>query len=95
MTEAASRLTWRITAPLHFRVWEGEYIVYHTLSGDTHLLGPAAACLLLKLQQTPADTAGLCNALAQQLNVLMDEAFILQTGDLLADLASLLLIERH
>lgn len=95
MNDAASRLTWQITAPLHFRVWNDEHIVYHTLSGDTHLLGPAAACLLLKLQQTPADTASLGKTLAQQLQVEMDETFLLQTGDLLADLASLLLIECH
>jgi hypothetical protein len=30
--------------------WEGEYLLYNDLSGDTHLLGELAVELLLELQ---------------------------------------------
>ena len=45
------------------RHWDGEYVVYNNLSGDTHLLGADAMLVLHRLQQGEADTAALLAAL--------------------------------
>lgn len=79
---------------LHFRSWNDEFVVYNSLSGDTHLLGATAAQVLLKLQQTPSDVIALAASLAPLMQAEMDEEFSLQIEDLLADLDKLALIER-
>jgi PqqD family protein of HPr-rel-A system len=45
------------------RHWDGEFVVYNNLSGDTHLLGADAMLVLRRLQQGGADTAALLAAL--------------------------------
>lgn len=52
---------WRIAAgqQLALRGWDGEYVLYNDLSGDTHLLGEAAVALLRRLQAAPAPAAAL------------------------------------
>jgi PqqD family protein of HPr-rel-A system len=45
------------------RHWDGEFVVYNNLSGDTHLLGADAMLVLRRLQQGEADTAALLAAL--------------------------------
>lgn len=47
---------WRVTPgqALRRREWQGEYVLYNDISGDTHLLGADAVDLLLALRQTPA-----------------------------------------
>ncbi len=45
------------------RHWDGEFVVYNNLSGDTHLLGADAMLVLHRLQQGEADTAALLAAL--------------------------------
>jgi len=47
------------------RHWDGEYVVYNNLSGDTHLLGADAMLVLRRLQQGEADTAALLAALRE------------------------------
>lgn len=79
---------------LHFRVWEGEFVVYNSLSGDTHLLGSAAAHALLKLQQTSSDALTLAATLAPLMKAEMDDEFVSQIEQILADLGKLALIER-
>jgi len=46
-------------APLLVRGWENEYVVYARASGDTHLLGAAAYCILARLQVARAGRAAL------------------------------------
>lgn len=55
---------WRVTPEqgLRRREWQGEYVLYNDLSGDTHLLGAAAIDLLLALQQTPLAESALGEA---------------------------------
>lgn len=52
----ASERTWRvpIDADLRFRVWDGEYVVFHGAAGDTHRLSETAALVLLQLIAAPA-----------------------------------------
>lgn len=79
---------------LHLHCWDDEYVVYNNLSGDTHLLGSAAAQVLLKLQQAPADAMAVARSLASLLQVeMMDESLAPQIANLLADLNALALIE--
>ncbi|MFN3397448.1 MAG: HPr-rel-A system PqqD family peptide chaperone [Sulfurimicrobium sp.] len=79
---------------LHFRSWGDESVVYNSLSGDTHLLGLAAAHVLLKLQQAPSDAVALAESLAPVLQTGFDEELVLETERLLAELDRLALIER-
>lgn len=85
---------WRTADSLHWRCWESEYVVYHPLSGDTHLLGEAAGHILLALQQTPQDTASLSKSLASVMGIKISPEFMMDINNLLTDLHKLALIER-
>jgi len=89
-------MQWRVISDsaLHFRSWNDEFVVYNSLSGDTHLLGAIAAQVLLRLQQTPSDVITLAVSLAPLMQAEMDEEFSLQIEHVLADLDKLALIER-
>jgi PqqD family protein of HPr-rel-A system len=69
--------------------WEGEYLLYNDLSGDTHLLGELAVELLLELQHGPRNEPALAVALELSTDP-GQQAFL---HDLLAELSSLSLIE--
>jgi PqqD family protein of HPr-rel-A system len=90
-------MQWRALpdSALHVRSWEDEFVVYNSLSGDTHLLGSAAAQILLKLQQAPSDAVALAQSLATQLQseIEMDQELAAQITLLLTDLHTLALIE--
>ena len=93
----ASNIKWRVISDqaLHFRSWGDELIVYNSLSGDTHLLGSAAAQILLRLQQVPSDFISLAESLTSVLQTeMMGEPLEPQLVNLLADLNALALIER-
>lgn len=52
---------WRL-APgqqLALHGWDGEYVLYNDLSGDTHLLGESAVALLRRLGAAPAPACAL------------------------------------
>ncbi len=78
---------WLTTRFLHLRSWGDEFIAYHSLSGDTHLLTLAAGQLLLALQQTPADAITLSQTLAPQLGIETAPELHLQIRALLAETA--------
>lgn len=86
---------WQVISPhaLHFRSWGGEFVIYNGLSGDTHLLGPAAAHILSKLQQTPKTSNALALSLAPAMQVEMNEEFVSEIDQLLSQLVKLALIE--
>jgi PqqD family protein of HPr-rel-A system len=93
----ASNIKWRVISDqaLHFRSWGDEFIVYNCLSGDTHLLGSAAAQILLRLQQAPSDVISLAESLTSLSQTeMMGEPLEPQLVNLLADLNVLALIER-
>jgi PqqD family protein of HPr-rel-A system len=82
----AARATWRL-APgqlLAHRCWDGEYVLYNDLSGDTHLLGAPAFALLQALGQGPAAEEALAQAIGMPLDA---------TGQLLDQLEALALAE--
>ncbi len=74
-----------------------ESLVYNALSGDTHLLGAAAIDVLHLLQSAaaPIPTAALCDALGAALEQARDPGFDEELAALLAQLASLHLIDKH
>lgn len=57
-------VVWRVTPgqALRWREWQGEYVLYNDISGDTHLLGAGAIDLLLALRQAPAAESALAGA---------------------------------
>ena len=84
---------WRLTPgqTLGCHEWQGEYVLYNDLSGDTHLLAEDAVLLLSAVQRGPQDAA----ALAAGLNADYPEANLTagEVGALLAQLQSLSLVE--
>lgn len=86
---------WRIADSLHLQSLGEEHVVYHALSGDTHLLGKAATHILLALQQTTTDTLSLSNSLATMMGVKTSSEFMMQMNQILNDLNKLALIERR
>lgn len=89
-------MQWQVISDsaLHFRFWDEEFVVYNSLSGDTHLLDSTAAQILLKLQQAPSNSATLAGSLAPLLNADRYDEFVAQVEHILADLVTLALIER-
>ena len=92
MFAPGQKCNWRATSGLYFRSWNDEFVVYHSRSGDTHLLGTAAGRILLALQQAPSDVIALSQSLASLPGTAPDEEFMLQIDDMLADLDALSLI---
>ena len=91
-----SNIKWRLISgqALQFRFWDDEFVVYNSLSGDTHLLGSAAAQILLKLQQAPSNATVLTESLAPILHAEVDDELVFQIEHILMDLDALALIER-
>lgn len=59
--------SWRIAsrAPLLWRGFDSEWVVFHPDSGDTHLLDPVAAATLRLLEVGPASAATLAERLSR------------------------------
>ncbi len=59
--------TWKIvsSAELRWQVWEDQSVVYHSASGDTHLLASLAAGALRCLEEEPATVEQLLALLPQ------------------------------
>lgn len=87
---------WQVVSAdaLHIRSWNDEFVVYNSLSGNTHLLGSSAAHVLLTLQQTTSNALTLAASLAPLMQAEMDDEFVSQIEQILADLGKLALIER-
>lgn len=79
---------------LKFRCWDDEFVIYNSLSGDTHLMSWVAAQILLKLLQAPSNTSTLIESLSHELPTETDDALAFQIESILADLDKLALIER-
>jgi len=77
---------WRVVPgqQLACRGWDGEYVLYNSLSGDTHLVGEEAVRLLQELDRRPASAAALAALLGGRID---------DTAGLLADLRTLHLVE--
>lgn len=59
--ETSGALRWRLVPGqlLRARQWDGEFVLYNDLSGDTHLIDAAAMDFLLQLQAGGAADAHL------------------------------------
>ncbi|WP_036171771.1 HPr-rel-A system PqqD family peptide chaperone [Massilia sp. 9096] len=64
----AASETWSLRPgqTLQHRQWDGEYVLYNDLSGDTHLLDDAAVVLLQALRGGPATHAALTAVLENE-----------------------------
>lgn len=85
---------WRVTPGqrLAVRQWDDELVVFNSLSGATHVLGPGAAVLVEVLQDGPASEAALAEALRDEFE--LDDAEIgAQLPPMLTRLAKFELIE--
>lgn len=84
--------SWRLTAGqrLQHRHWDGEYVLYNDLSGDTHLLGADALTLLLTLEAGPFDSHALQAVLTA---TGLDGTSPADTDSLLEELVQLALVE--
>jgi len=58
---------WRVlhASALHWRWWDGECVVYHSLSGDTHRLNALAGRALEKLAAEPMSADMLAERLSK------------------------------
>ena len=92
-----ARDTWSLRPgqTLQYRHWDGEYVLYNDLSGDTHLLGELAVALLLALRAGPATRQALAGTLKAEFDV--DAAdladFDAETNDLLLHMKRLYLVD--
>ena len=85
---------WRVIPGqlLVYRCWDDEAVLYNDLSGATHLLGPAALCVLEALRDGPAPEAALGAALLAEFDI-DDSQVSDELAGLLDSLARLDLIE--
>lgn len=85
---------WRVIPgqSLRYRQWDDDTLLYNDLSGATHLLGPAALCLLETLRAAPAAETALADALRAAFEV-DEDTLAGELAELLAGLVRLDLIE--
>jgi PqqD family protein of HPr-rel-A system len=81
------------TQAVYVRSWDDEFVVYNSLSGDTHLLGAAAGQILTALQRSPSDETSLTESLCETLDAEPTPQISLQIRAILADLRKLALID--
>ena len=87
---------WRVIPgqSLACHMWDDEAVLYNDLSGATHLLGPAALCLLDALRAGPRDEAALGAVLLDEFEI--DAAGVAEElAAVLGDLARLDLVEPY
>ena len=58
--------TWRVPpgSTFHWREWNGDYVLYHEQSGDTHFLSAFAARVVECLGAEPLAEDALCQSLS-------------------------------
>jgi len=85
---------WRLKSgqSLRYRCWDDEAVLYNDLSGATHLLGPAALCVLEALRPGPAAAPALASRLLDEFDI-DNEALGGELDALLGQLSELSLIE--
>lgn len=91
---ALPQAVWRLMngQSLRYRCWDDEAVLYNDLSGATHLLGPAALCVLEALRAGPASMATLASRLLDEFEI-DDESLGAELDALLGELSGLSLIE--
>ncbi len=86
---------WRLTRshPLVLRRCDDDTLLYHTGSGQTHLLNPFASVGLEALSRRDCDEASLVSELSRTLRLPTDDALTQSVRVLIEDLERLGLIE--
>lgn len=86
---------WQITSgfELYWRSWGNEYVVYHSGTGDTHLLNKLAASVLESLKQAPSDIPSLSKQLASSFGIALDDESRMAMAQLMKDMIKFGLIE--
>lgn len=92
-----SQTYWRgVPADLRLLLnWDGECVVYHCKSGDTHLLDEATGQLLTLLSLDYQSTRTLAEGLARCWDELLDDALLSDTLQVLYELERLDLAQRQ
>lgn len=96
MSNHATGGRWVISqgAPLLWRNWDdGEYVVYSTASGDTHLINEVTAEVLRQLERSELAFSDLVGKVAQALGIEGDGQFESHVARLLVHLDRIGLIE--
>ena len=92
-------MKWQIISSdqsLYLHSWDNnEYVVYNSLTGDTHLLNLAAGRLLLALQKSPTDALTLANLVAPTNQTESGTQHKLEIEHILEELSTLNLIEKY
>ena len=93
--EISDATTWQVSGAgkLHWRCWEGEYVVFNPLSGDTHLLDIVAGGVLMDILDGPSTAGELVGRAGAFLDVEGGEALSSYVKDILQKLDELGLIE--
>lgn len=76
---------------LRHHEWQGEYVLYNDISGDTHFLDESAMRLLRRLQAAPADAGAVRELLFDSGDADVAGA---EAATLLSELDALVLIEQ-
>lgn len=86
---------WKVSGAggLRWRCWDGEYIVFNPLTGDTHLLDVVAGGVLMDIVAGPACTDALIGRAADFLDVDRDRALSSHVTNILERLDELGLVE--
>lgn len=87
--------TWRVPpgSTFHWREWDGDYVLYHEQSGDTHFLSAFAARVVECLGDEPLAEDALCQSLSADYTGNPDRTMPEAMRALLAQLEELGLVE--
>ncbi len=92
-TDRAVRWKTAGEAPLGWRCWKGDYVVFSPLSGHTHVLDVVAGEVLKAIMASPSPESELCARIAGFLDVDNDGKVTELVKDILAKLDELALVE--
>ena len=86
---------WKVSGAgkLRWRCWDGEYVVFNPLTGDTHLLDVVAGGVLMDILAGPATVNELIGRAAEFLDVESDQALSSHVENILQRLDELGLVE--
>ena len=75
-TVTEADVIWRVstTTPLTMRNWDGDYVVYNPLSGNTHLLDIVTGEVLKMIVTGPVRASSIYNRIATFLDLPADDA---------------------
>jgi PqqD family protein of HPr-rel-A system len=88
-------VTWQINAlvTLHWRDWNGEWVVFDVGSGQTHQMDTLTATVLMLLETAPASQFELASLTADALAIPNDHSFSSALSGILDGLRAAGLIE--